>query len=387
MNQKMKDKIAFFYPSRNIGGAQLLFARLAVYLAKSGKDVLIIDYLDGFVYQYVQEEFSSIDFIKYEDKQLSIDYDICLVQHLSSIHTLRKNLILTDNSKLLFWSIHPYNIISLFRLTPIYTRAKSFGSRFVMQLLEPQLKAKVGNLVAELFKNKAILFMDETNFLPFKKLGLTEEKYIKYLPIPILHSHVYKLRENFSTTHFGWIGRITEEKIKSFNFILQKLDDIAKFQKITFHIIGYGDLAYLKNLKNLAIINHGIVAKEELSELLLNEIDILVAMGTSALESAVLGIPTLLTDISKTKFPKGYKYKWIYQSTNFNLGGYAYEFSGDIDTDQIIKVAFSQEEYKITSEKCKEYVIKNHSMSVVAEELDKAMNNSMFSFKDLKKFY
>ena len=81
----MIKKIAFFYPVKYIGGAQLLFARLAAFFLLQKKEVVIIDYADGFILEYLKERNLNPTFIKYEDgKKTNISENICLVLPLSS---------------------------------------------------------------------------------------------------------------------------------------------------------------------------------------------------------------------------------------------------------------------------------------------------------------
>ena len=78
---------------------------------------------------------------------------------------------------------------------------------------------------------------------------------------------------------------------------------------------------HIKKLKNISIELIDYISPGEIENfLLLNEIDILMAMGTSALEGARLGIPTILLDIAYNEVRDGYNYQWINERDGFTLG-------------------------------------------------------------------
>ena len=53
----MPKSITFLYPSKNIGGAQLLFARLANHIStKTQTKVQVVDYVDGFLKEYLKDK-------------------------------------------------------------------------------------------------------------------------------------------------------------------------------------------------------------------------------------------------------------------------------------------------------------------------------------------
>ena len=62
------------------------------------------------------------------------------------------------------------------------------------------------------------------------------------------------------------------------------------------------------------------LAGEVLSNFLVDNIDLNISMGTAALESSVLGIPTILVDASHNIYPNSYKYRWLYECKYYDLG-------------------------------------------------------------------
>ena len=88
------------------------------------------------------------------------------------------------------------------------------------------------------------------------------------------------------------------------------------------YVIGDGDCESIvksfKPRKGLEIRFLGTIVTN-LDEILL-EHDVVFAMGTSALEAAKLGIPSVLMDASYYEFPKDYRYRWLFESEEYVLG-------------------------------------------------------------------
>ena len=49
----MTGKVVFFYPSKNIGGAQILFARLGEYLSKNNFQLINVDFGSSFISDFL----------------------------------------------------------------------------------------------------------------------------------------------------------------------------------------------------------------------------------------------------------------------------------------------------------------------------------------------
>jgi hypothetical protein len=64
----------------------------------------------------------------------------------------------------------------------------------------------------------------------------------------------------------------------------------------------------------------GEVAMTTLPAYLLEKIDMLFAMGTSALEGARLGVPVFLADYSYQKIARNYRFKHFFNNSEYSLG-------------------------------------------------------------------
>jgi hypothetical protein len=110
------DRIIFFYPSTlAVGGTEVLFTRMAAMLAERGRQVAVIDYEDGFIAKNLMHE--NVELIKYSrSERVAVPTGSCVVSPFSFISKIGNDLSVTDDVRILFWCIHPHNLIWNFHL-------------------------------------------------------------------------------------------------------------------------------------------------------------------------------------------------------------------------------------------------------------------------------
>ena len=97
-----------------------------------------------------------------------------------------------------------------------------------------------------------------------------------------------------------------------------------KLKNMEFVVIGSGrDLekvrSFVKDLEEINIEFVGEVPFEE-ATLHISRLDLLFAMGTSALEGAKQFVPTILTDYSFDAIKGLYRFQMIYQKEGYSVG-------------------------------------------------------------------
>ncbi|WP_171313614.1 hypothetical protein, partial [Vibrio splendidus] len=191
-----------------------------------------------------------------------------------------------------------------------------------------QLRKRKFEKIKNKFKNRKgnLFFMDgatekaSSYILEQSKNGCDGE----YLQIPanILHSQkevaLIKLKERLKNKcdknyNFAYLGRVEDFKYPPLKSLLIELDLILDY-KVTFTIIGGG--RNLNNILELELNNIVLVSKnklnlEESTRFLSNNIDLLFAMGTSALDGAALGIPVVLLNPSNS-YSNDTRYRRLY---------------------------------------------------------------------------
>ncbi len=294
----LKRNVCFYYPSYILGGAEILFARIANYLAdNSDKKVFFIDYSDGISNQLLNNKVikvSSADKISLEDNTVII-----------SAITLAYNLpeVLNKNIRFLFWNLHPENIWWL---------AKNAG-------LKKKLLTK---FIKKTIAEKSLISMDSATNFAIKNLV---HKNTPIVPIMVNDSKYFIRKKLISKNELNivWLSRLDDDKIYSLLNLLENLKNYKTEKKIILKIIGDGKAKNLIDIQHYSkyfkIIFEGIIKPPQLYEYLQNNADCLFSMGTSLIEASKIGIPSILSFLFD-KPAKENSYVFLYKTKNHLLG-------------------------------------------------------------------
>jgi glycosyltransferase involved in cell wall biosynthesis len=320
----MIKRYALFYPSKELGGAELLLARLADKLAERGNKVTVIDSDQGVVLSNIKDP-RVICLTAKIGTPLFVECDY-LIAFASNIINLRQYIASKNKCKILFWSIHPLNSIYLM---PGYGE-KIFQLGIPVLKIINQMLFKSEDEVREkalknLVKSNAIVCMDGENSRIIKKYYRIEDD-IKYLPVPVLMPEraraIPKIEENTTIT-IAWYGRLCDFKVHALNYIIRQFENIS-LNKLRLLIIGDGPLKELVQktveLVGINAVFKGSMPNSAAIQLLKQEAHIVFAMGTAALEAAAMGIPTVLVDASYKPINFKYRFNWLYNTNDYTLG-------------------------------------------------------------------
>jgi len=215
---------------------------------------------------------------------------------------------------------------------------------------------------------------------------------IPFLPIPVKVEKVDNTCQtkdkNNNKFRCVWVGRISCEKVYSLKKVLEDINSLNEIE-VEFDIIGTGDYEFIIRefiaKPHLKINFLGTITKNLNN--ILKRYDVCFAMGTSALESAKLGIPTVLVDPSYKELPKYYKYRWLFETKNFVLG---YMLPTDkindnkLSMQEIFYILSKDSLRRTVAKNCYEYVIKHHSLENVSKNLIDFVSKSTLTVQDLR---
>ena len=399
-SQIAKDKKIFFiFPSRSLGGVPLLFIRLGEELDnRKLADVFYVDYANGTMANELNYADKSSKILLYDDVELThIPNDsIVVFQSLRPWQIAASQLRIPSDCKIVFWNCHPFNLVPTFPgVRGIMQNRPSLG-RLLLKTLLRYWSTKMISLLDLMLEKNSIFFMDKVNVKTTEFYLDVKVQSPLYLPIPVLNtkyqnSCLQKKNDN-EILRFVWVGRIVDFKFYILIHTLSKLDKLSiKLNKnITIKIIGVGDhLGRLKMAVNkfdqVSIEFIDEVMPSSLDRYLIEECDILLAMGTSAIEGAKLGIPTLLLDISYSEVPDGYEYRWLHERDGMSLGEMINFLDNTKGQDSLMKLI---NEYlnkgEMLSEKSCKYFEDHHAIQNIAISFMKLINNANCYWKDLK---
>ncbi len=383
-------RIIFFYPTEEVNGVANQFIWLAKYFFKKGYNVSLIDSNEGYIKRELMT--ANIEVIEYiYPNKISLQEECILIAPASHIHRVPLEFEISEEIKarLIFWSLHPHNLVWNYRMWEFIKSFKPIEMKEVLTKIFPETFENYRQLIYTLYHHNSLYFMDQSNFDFPKQVYNIDFECENFIPIAVKDSS-YKVPKKVGIENYAWVGRLVDDKIYSLIKVLNDIDQYAKekSREINFYIIGSGNYEFLlkKELESkkwkINIISLGTLGNNELSKFLFNKIDLLFAMGTSCLEAAQLGIPTVLVNASNSRV-EDMEYKWLYETKNYSLGSFV-ELQGNVRYSSIDELKL--ENIQLHSQKCFEYVNKYHSLEYVATMFEETFEKDLFTLSDLRAF-
>jgi type VI protein secretion system component Hcp len=391
--------ICFYFPYKEDSGVPVLFARMANELANNNPENIfyIIDYVDGAIARNVLS-INNIRLIVYEDDvMVSLPQNAVLVMQSFVPYHWPVELKPLSDTEIFFWNLHPKNFIpSLLPITSIRDFTyNNFASYKILSFLFSGTIKKIRDFVRLLIKHEALCFMDETNYNSTKKYLFLEDFKQEYLPVPVSNIEGAKIRtkRDLSDLRYCWVGRVCDFKAYILVYTANKLAEVAQNNEmyISYFIIGDGPLMdYVKeNIKEneyFKVKYKGYMPHTKLDEFLLDKIDVVTAMGTSALESAKLCLPTVLLDFSYEKIIGDYKFRNLYNTNNYDLGHAIDKADMVAGNNSLEDIVLSiAKDYETEGELAYNYYVSNHTIKSVALNFVKLINKTNLRFDMIDK--
>ena len=387
-------RIVFCFPYKDgPGGVNMLFLRLATFLKKQGYDVAIVDYKDGDMSNNRQ---SSLPLIEYhDDKKVVLPSNSIIIFQSMTPWSIFPSLEISDNSQVFFITTLPHNFFPVLpgKLRNIMSKGQTFAKIIWKSLLSSEY-FKIRRFISIADRKGALVFLDSDIVCNVQKSLNIDIESPKLLP---LFSETISRENLFLTDHkfdesllkVGWVGRIADFKI---NILNKVITDAFKYsnnhqQKIIFHVAGDGECSkQLVNYKSeyFSIERVDYIKPSQLSKYML-KLDMLFVMGTTALDSSRIGVPTVRLDYSFSKISDDYLYKIIYEVSGFSLGenldGQCFN-KGRHSFDALMK-SMKKDRFAL-SRKCFDYYNENHSIENSAKIFINYVTNSNLKWRDLK---
>ncbi|WP_286754124.1 MULTISPECIES: hypothetical protein [Sphingobacterium] len=348
--------ITFYYPSKIIGGAELLFLRLAINLSRSAEIVVqYVDFPDGFVAKEIENNQYNISIIPFDfDRRIMLGEDSLLVAPLSSIFQVSR--VFNKNVHVMLWSIHPMGLKDTIDSLPSYISSLPYH--------------RYGVDLTKFIAKNGVFFMDRPNFNIQKEIFAIGQSQVDYLPIfsSVLGRHKQYGSNDSGELRLGWLGRLCIEKVNPLVNVIAHCNAYLLSnpkENIVFSIIGDGDKRFMiEDLElhpNLELKFLGTLSGERLHNLMIEDIDLMFAMGTSALEAGLLHIATVLVDLSFKDMAANNRFRFLYESEGYSVADEYDEennYAHELDT---ILGRVKSGEISLDADKCYEYSLSHHS--------------------------
>ncbi|MEN2712050.1 hypothetical protein ACQKOH_06680 [Sphingomonas sp. NPDC092331] len=325
-----RPRLYFCFPYHGVGGVSLLFLRVGEALARAGlADVTLVDYADGYMARHRDPGLTRL--AEYaDDGALAIPGDAIAIFQSMTPWSIFPGLRPDPATRLLFWNCHPFNLVPT--LPGIRTRMQR-SPALAKLLLATLLRGFAGRMrrfVRTLLAGDSLVFMDEPNLVTTRDLLGIAVPEPRFLPIPAPEVEPRGQRAPSRRLHVAWVGRIVDFKYHILEHALRALDEAqpALARPVLVTVIGSGEyLPQLREaaagLRNIEIRFVDELSPDALDHFLRAEVDLLLAMGTAALEGAKLAIPTLLLDIAYGPVAPDYRFTWLHERQGYALGDMA----------------------------------------------------------------
>jgi len=312
-------------------------------------------------------------------------------------YTLRPELRIDPETRVIYWTFYHLNLVQTIIPLPLFRHIQArylLFHKLFMNTLMISLKRQLQELVKSLDNKRSIFFQDGSTLkYTQERLDIRIEKPI-YVPVPCgdmpRNLKGERLPGEGGILSFCWLGRIADFKTPILIYTIRQLSDYSRRKRIAirFHVIGDGpDEAHVKTLHvnhaHFHLVHEGTLSGSALDRFLVERVDVLAAMGTSALEGAKLGVPTILLDVSYGKVKEGYKFRWLFESVNFGLADQmddSHFAAGNDSLDRMMDAVLS--DYASLSRQCYEYCAENHSISSVCRKFLDAVRGASFRYGD-----
>lgn len=369
--------------------------RIGTYLAeKHGLDVTLIDYPDGFMATNLRSE--KVTILPYSDEGAThVPADAILVLQAMNPWSIFPGLSVCRETRLIFWNCLPFNLVpALPGLREISYRTPALLMASLSTLLAGRRKTN-RQLVEALHGRHSIFFMDEENVGAVRRFLKARVDDPVFLPIPVADPDLSVVRQardlHHSALRVVWVGRIADFKHHILVRAMLDLDGYSRQSKqaVELTIVGSGafaarvaDQGSELEFVDLTLINN--VPPDQLDAFLTDRADIVMAMGTAALDGARLGIPTILLDPSYGPVSPAYLYRWLFQESGFTLGRILFDpasYPGGTPLTDMLS-DFTADSQRL-SQLSLTYVATNHALPKVATKLVYFAERATYKWGDL----
>lgn len=394
--------IVIFHPSHYFGGVSVLYSRIYTEISLNNVcEVKIIDYADGFIKTRKTNDEAN-NFIEFPccDKKsesfLKNTDDYVVLMASTQVEIAKKYFSEYSIDPIILVGVyHPFEASLQFTF-----KARRLLSYFNYELIKkyqyffPISKNKVSKFVKRGINLKGLYFMDIACYNATSYFLNLNEKYSKEVrlvpvpvPVPVPTSLEDKPRKRMIKS-FGYVGRVEDFKTRPLIKFISDINNLD-LDEAEIHIIGNGkDLDSIEELAkseftNVNIIFYGSLSNEESQKVMRDYVDIAGCMGTAALDTASLGIPTIILNPLEKKVVH-YTYNWLHLNKNYVLGDYA-DAPWFIDNGKALKelVQEADENYLTIAIDSKNYVRENHSVDIVCQTIVNLADESLFRLSDV----
>lgn len=370
-------RIILFHLGKTLGGAETLMVRTAKWFTSNNYKVFIASVNSNF-YQSIDDQLNFID-VSSEKCSLS-DSDVVITFPIY-IKSLNQYFDI-NGAKTIYWTVHYYNLMNFYPYISTLQMKYKFFQCVIDKFIFRNRYLKLKKLIQKNILEQNLFFMDmgvKDCVLKYYSINEDSINYDSLLPIPVTIDLHQKSSPSFSiknsaSINIGIIGRLDRFKINPSNKLFLdflKIKDKFSHTNVVFKIIGTGKDKHLFDIPSeLNVVFDGVIPYFSLLDYVSKNVDIVFAMGTTALESAVCHKPVILLDAMYAECNYEYKYKFLFETRGYSLGDLVYsetDVTGLHSLFELLSLVIN--DYNGIATKCYDYAVMNHSENLVFNKL------------------
>lgn len=381
MRTEQQPPLLLFYASRQIGGGEAYFINLGLEAIKAGRRCVVVDYVDG----YVISRIPGAEHVEYsEDSGADYSEECVAFIPVGAIAFLGEKLLLSPASRVLFVSIHHNHCVELGNWAWLLRRLKPTTVGWLWPIIEPLRSRSVRTFFLEISSRKGLVYC-----APFQRDF--DEAYLRrtinaqVVSIPVMERVGGLSAYHADAKAVVWVSRLAKEKAEIVYELIREIKAGGLAQKL----IVIGDGPFLQDIRARAadsgveIETPGVISASGLDAYLRQNAGICVGVGTSAVEMAMAGLPTLVARLPG--HPDG-PYVWFHHMRH----GDTVATSGCQDRAISLTKAFAQiahkEQRALISAECKYAAQNRHTPSASWSILAAALASTELSVADAVAF-
>jgi len=367
-----KKLVLFYYKKQDVAGSLIYMLNIAKYLAENKKydkvyyvniqNKILTDLYGS--HDVIHCDVESCDYGEFEgaDFFVPVNYIYLLLEKIKNLNT----------GKILLYSWQPHLFRYLSNQYYIKHKDDLIFSNFIKEkdalaFMDESCRLSTNNIATIDFPKNYIPVNKSSDIFPFESLPIVNNKHI----------------------NIGWLGRLDSDKIYALLNLIDNLFRSELADKIDLHIIGDGECRNKIDIKKyspkIRFIFTSYLYGEIRDQYIKENIDIMVTMGMSTLDTANLSVPVVIAPLANKAF-KLNKYVYLFDTKDYSLGwdiGVIDKLDYPTYTmDEIISDVYFKNRKTELAYKCYSYGNENFSIERSAEDFLIAMNNCKLTISD-----
>lgn len=380
--------IAIYAISDCYGGAEVLLIRFSNYLRNKNISFLLVTKKTSVLAHKLSwaPQIEQNEIPKYKDSITHI--------FIPNISGFKFDIGLNgfDNPMVLSWIIHPSELYSsYFPCTERLLEILGCRSSWWIKKIFYRHNLNLVKMLKIMIDSGGLLAMDGATSRGLRYF-YPELNYsaVAIVPIPsVIESVSAKSHINEAALAIGYLGRMDAFKLSAAkSFIQENLSGISKSKKVEFHFIGGGDcvnrLASVCRSAGVVFINHGFQYGSDAKLILKTKTNLVVAMGTAALDIAGAEHPCILIDPAFKTWAKPQKlFRFVHEIEGYTLGEFRDSKGYKAGIHTFKEVLCLVDDNPLIGKLGADYVKKNHDQDVVFRRLLHYIINSKCELRDV----